>query len=398
MRDSDDDAPLIRTQFAEVARCPPNTVGGRFAAFVGSGDCEEFDLAIADGPEEPDPVVFTAQDTVTDVASTLWIDTILRPQFVGCLDRDLAREDAEFEVGVVVADTTVESDSDAVSTFGDGDMPADPGPRDVVDFHVTPAIREGLLSLDEIDLVPIFKRRACIMKAPPTFLKGACGSAMRLALSEAESGHRAGDEARISRVWKLFLLLPRILLHRPPIGGKQGKLLERFTEFSRGQWIQLLTISFDCADRAMVSQSRRRRTQQDSVERRADRAEALVCTGELSAGRQALEGAPVAPDDKMLRELRNPVRRPPQLRAPLSEDLQTAQPEIPIQLGQGLLVKNLKSAQLGAEHLRPLLDSEADCEVLVSLPGFCASTHPRGSPHCCEDGTHHCVAETFWRH
>ena len=33
--------------------------------FVGSGDCEEFDLTIADGPEEPDPVVFT------DVASTV---------------------------------------------------------------------------------------------------------------------------------------------------------------------------------------------------------------------------------------------------------------------------------------------------------------------------------------
>ena len=65
MRDSDDDAPLVRTHSAEVARCPPITVGGRFAAFVGSGDCEEFDLTIADGAEEPDPVVFTAPDTVT---------------------------------------------------------------------------------------------------------------------------------------------------------------------------------------------------------------------------------------------------------------------------------------------------------------------------------------------
>ena len=62
----------------------------------------------------------------------------------------------------VVADIAVESDSDAVSKFGDGDMPADPGPRDVVDIHVTLAIREGLLCLDEIDLVPIFKRRACV--------------------------------------------------------------------------------------------------------------------------------------------------------------------------------------------------------------------------------------------
>ena len=36
MRDSDDDAPLVRTQFAGVARGPPITVGGRFAADIGS--------------------------------------------------------------------------------------------------------------------------------------------------------------------------------------------------------------------------------------------------------------------------------------------------------------------------------------------------------------------------
>ena len=87
--------------------------------------------------------------------------------------------------GAVVADTAVESDSDAVSDSGDGGMPADPGPRDVVDIHVT---RD-------------------IWCRPPTFLKGAYRSAMRLALSEAVAGHRVGDEARISRAWKLFLLL-----------------------------------------------------------------------------------------------------------------------------------------------------------------------------------------------
>ena len=176
-RDSDDDAPLVRTQFAEVARCPPITVGGRFAVSAGSSDCEEFDLTIADGPEELDPVALTAQDTVTDVASTV-VDRHNSPStsLLDALDRDLAREDAEFEVGVVV-DIAAESDSDAVSHVGDG-IAEDPGPRDVVEIHVTPAIREGFL--DEIDLVPIFKRRACIMNAPPTFLKGAYRSAMRL--------------------------------------------------------------------------------------------------------------------------------------------------------------------------------------------------------------------------
>ena len=80
----------------------------------------------------------------------------------------------------------------------------------------------------------------------------------------------------------------------------------------------MLITSLDYGDQAMNLQTRRQRTQQDSVERRADRAEALVCMEELSAGQQALEGAPVAPaNDRTLRELRNPVRRPPQSRASL---------------------------------------------------------------------------------
>ena len=212
------------------------------------------------------------------------------------------------------------------------------------------------------------------MKSPLSFLRVAYRSAMRLALSEAESCHRAGDEARTTRAWKLFLLLPRILLHRLPREGKipKGTLLGRFTEFSHDGWTQMLITSLDCGDRAMHIQSRRRRTQQDSMERRADKTEASVCMGELPAGQQSLEGAPVAPgEDRTLRELRNPVRRPPQLRAPLSEDLLTAQPEVPFELDQALLVRNLKSARRGAaggpsgltaEHLRPLLDSEAYCD------------------------------------
>ena len=69
-----------------------------------------------------------------------------------------------------------------------------------------------------------------------------------------------------------------------PKGGKiaKGKLLERFTDFCRRQWIQMLITNLGCGDQAMNLQSRRRRTQQDSVERRA--AEALVCMGETVCG------------------------------------------------------------------------------------------------------------------
>ena len=56
---------------------------------------------------------------------------------------------------------------------------------------------------------------------------------------------------------------------------------------------------------------RRRRAQTDTRERRAERAESLVFMGEVSAGRHALEGAPLAPGtQRTLDQLRDPMRRP----------------------------------------------------------------------------------------
>ena len=99
----------------------------------------------------------------------------------------------------------------------------------------------------------------------------------------------SGDELRCTRAWKLFLLL---------------------STFNRGQWTNLLIMSQDCSECASQAQCRRRRTHQnDSLERRAECAEALVQIGELSAGRRALEGAPLAPGNMAtLRELQNPLR------------------------------------------------------------------------------------------
>ena len=57
------------------------------------------------------------------------------------------------------------------------------------------------------------------MKSPPKFLRGAYRSAIRVAMTEADLGYAARDELRVTRSWKLFLLLPRMLLHKPVRGG-----------------------------------------------------------------------------------------------------------------------------------------------------------------------------------
>ena len=80
---------------------------------------------------------------------------------------------------------------------------------------VTRALRAAFVCLDGADLIVMFKTRAHVMKSPPKFLRGAYNSAMRVALREWEAGTEVGDEVRRCRAWKLFVLLPRMLLHKP---------------------------------------------------------------------------------------------------------------------------------------------------------------------------------------
>ena len=63
------------------------------------------------------------------------------------------------------------------------------------------------------------------------FLRGPFRSALRFALLEIIASQ--GDQMRSSRGWKLLMLLPRLLLFRPPRGGNisKQKLSQRFQDF-----------------------------------------------------------------------------------------------------------------------------------------------------------------------
>ena len=178
--------------------------------------------------------------------------------------------------------------------------------------------------LAELDLEGFFKR-PCLMKSVPGFLKGAYRSAMRVAFAEIDQGRSEEDATRSSRGWKLFLLLLRLLLHKPPrdclVPKKQ--LQHRFEVLSQGDWVSFLNASMEHATRAAQASSRRPcRRDDDNLESRAARAEGLGHMGELSAARQALEGAVVAPGNReTLNALQNPVGRPPVPRDPIPQDI-----------------------------------------------------------------------------
>ena len=123
-------------------------------------------------------------------------------------------------------------------------------------------LREAFASLDSVNVEEDFVTRACVMKSPPRFLQGAYRSAMRIALSEADRARDARDTTGQVRAWKLFLLLPRILLFRPPRGVfvQKSRLFEPFQLFSAGRWVALLEASRECANQAAVCSRRRRQT------------------------------------------------------------------------------------------------------------------------------------------
>ena len=140
-----------------------------------------------------------------------------------------------------------------------------------------------------MNLTDLFESRANVMRSVPHVLRGAFRMALRVACQEILDGMEATSEVRTVRGWKLFMVLPRMLLYRPPRGGV--KLESRVRQFQEGDWISLLRESVSFADVAHSSVVRRRRRRgPDEESARASRALSLVHMGELSVARQALEG------------------------------------------------------------------------------------------------------------
>ena len=172
----------------------------------------------------------------------------------------------------------------------------------------------AFVTLDEIDLCAVFRQTVAVMKSVPHVVRGPFWNALKFVLEEATWGNHQDDEVRQERGWKLFMLLPRMLFHRPS-GGRfilRAKLVARFEAFSRGEWRQLLTASAVCDEKAAIAKflQLRRRADND-VERRVRKAERLVHLGEFLSARQILEGSEVAPKTRAtLDNLKDRQRRP----------------------------------------------------------------------------------------
>ena len=141
-------------------------------------------------------------------------------------------------------------------------------------------------------------------------------------MEEILAGVRSQNVDLEENGWRLFLLLPRMLLHKPARGGgvPKHKLMERFNMFNRGQWEALLKAGGVCCTQAAIRR-RRIRHRSDNVLGRVARAEALVQV-ELSSARQVLEGAQLAPGfHQTLQQLRDQSKRPREPRVPVPPEV-----------------------------------------------------------------------------
>lgn len=167
----------------------------------------------------------------------------------------------------------------------------------------------ALHQLDDVNIVEALRHKVFMFTTPPPFLRGRVRAALHFAL---EMICTARTELESTRAWKLWLPLPRMLLHRPQ-GTRtipKPEWRERIAAFQQGNWPELLAAAHACAPQDTHADGR---TATTNNERRLERARHLVHQGELSAARQALTAVGLAPGtETTLAQLQDPQRRPQQ--------------------------------------------------------------------------------------
>ena len=94
------------------------------------------------------------------------------------------------------------------------EVPVDVAPR--ASQHVA-----AFRTLEAWSFAEIFQRRACVMQSVPFIMKAAYRGAMRVGREELNC------RSRVSRGWKLFFLVPRLLMFRSERGARPEEAVGR---------------------------------------------------------------------------------------------------------------------------------------------------------------------------
>ena len=164
-------------------------------------------------------------------------------------------------------------------------------------------------------------------------------------MRERHRAKLAGDVLCQTRAWKLFCLVPKMLLHRPRNTGSLGRdeLAQRVVKFQRDQWAQLIREANECSSLPSLVPPR---TPEEEAIRRGLIAQSRVQREQVSRARQALIGASLAPrNSETLDALQNrrPQERisaiPQEVLHSASEDFATG--VVPPTVGRALLLATM---------------------------------------------------------
>ena len=161
--------------------------------------------------------------------------------------------------------------------------------------------------MDDVNLEEISSKRFRVLQSCPFQMRGRFRQATRVALETLHNGVVGHDSLMKTRGWKLFILLPFMLLWRPRGHAKVGKdeLCRRFDKFSAGRWADLIREGHQATTQGVDTT----RIGADSLEHRAVAACHKTKLGKNSRARQCLAGAPLAPGTEETFQLLHKKRR-----------------------------------------------------------------------------------------
>ena len=198
--------------------------------------------------------------------------------------------------------------------------------------------------LDHVNLQDWFARRCPMLKTCPYFMRGRLRQSLAVALRERSGAKDGGDVVGEERAWKVFGLIPMMLLHRPRGTGSIGReeLSKRADDFAHGRFSQLLSRANQVAE----SQRHTRNTVTDTIERRGRAAQSRVEAGQVSRARQQLIGASLAPKTQAtFDELQG--KRPQHQMREIPPAVLAFVPERPLEQDFSLFIKCLQSPPSG---------------------------------------------------
>ena len=158
-----------------------------------------------------------------------------------------------------------------------------------------------------------------MLRSCPRFLRGRLRESLSFALRERFRDKMVGDAQAETRGWKLFALIPMLLLRRPHGTKAVGReeLAHRAQEFSRGRWRDLIS---QAQHHRVVFPRVQPQTDEDNMELRGHAAMAKIQTGQVSRARHVLTGAPLAPRTEETFNLLQ-GRRPQEQVRPIPEEV-----------------------------------------------------------------------------